>query len=287
MTQLAEKNYGAEVQDDFDQYMKEVRSHPLLTQEEELALAKRCAKGDKNAIRTMINSNLRLVVSIAWKYNGRGASLMDLIQEGSIGLVKAAEKYDHTKGARFSSYASQWIQQSIARYLLNNAGSIHIPRQKMEQIRKIMAASATIKQEGMEMDPQEISVRTGIPEETVAELLELLPTYVPLGAPAGGDADHDPLETLIEDTEASKPQEELVRTELKNTLETLLSKLDERQQQILRLHYGLPDGNEHSLSDIGKILGVSKERARQLEQQAFQKLRASGADLGLEEFLDD
>ena len=287
MTQtLAEKENTADVQDDFSQYLKEIRSYPLLTAEQERKIAEGCAKGDKDAIRTMVNSNLRLVVSIARKYTGRGIPIMDLIQEGSIGLVTAAKKFDHTQNTRFSTYASQWIRQGISRYILNNAGIIHLPRQKMEQIKKLMAVSAAMQQEGLEPEPAELSLRTGIPEEKIEELLDMVPVVASLDAPAGSP-EHDALQALLADIHAPQPQEELVRTELKHTIETLLGKLDHRQQQILRLHFGLEDGNEHSLAEIGQILEISKERARQIEQQAFQKLRVLGADLGLEDFLDD
>lgn len=286
MTQIAEKNYGKETLDDFEQYMKEVRAYPLLTPEEELQIAKRCADGDKDAVRTMINCNLRLVVSIARKFSGRGVPLMDLIQEGSIGLLIAAEKFDHTQNTKFSTYASQWIRQGISRYLLNNAGIIHLPRQKMEQIKKLMVVTATIRQEGMEPDMTELSKRTGIPEKKVEELLDMVPNTVSLDAPAG-DPEYDALQALLEDVSAPQPQEELVRTELNHTMETLLGKLDQRQQRVLRLHFGLEDGTEYSLGEIGKLLGVSKERARQIEQQAFQQLRTLGADLGLEDFIND
>lgn len=283
---LAEKTNTAEVQDDFAQYLKEIRSYPLLTAEEERKIAEGCAKGDKNAIRTMVNSNLRLVVSIARKYTGRGVAIMDLIQEGSIGLVNAAKKVDPTQNTRFSTYASHWIRQGISRCILNNAGIIHLPRQKMEQIKKLMAVSAAMEQEGLEPETEELSARTGIAPEKVEELMDMVPVISSLDAPAGSP-EHDALQELLEDITAPQPQEELVRTELKHTLDTLLAKLDQRQQQILRLHFGLEDGNEHSLAEIGEIIGVSKERARQIEQQAFAKLRVLGADLGLEDFLDD
>lgn len=283
---LAEKPNTADVQDDFSQYLKEIRSYPLLGVEEERKIAQGCARGDKDAIRTMVNSNLRLVVSIARKYAGRGVPLMDLIQEGSVGLIIAAEKFDYTQNTKFSTYASQWIRQGITRYILNNAGLIHLPRQKMEQIKKLMAVSATIRQEGMEPETEELSVRTGIPVDKVVELMDLVPTVASLDAPAG-DPEHDALQALLEDISAPQPQEELVRTELNHTMDTLLGKLDARQQSVLRLHFGLEDGQEYSLADIGRILGISKERARQIEQQAFARLRVLGADLGLEDFLDD
>lgn len=287
MTQtLAEQKNTVQVQDDFTQYLNEIRSYPLLTAEEERKLGEGCAAGDKDAIRAMVNSNLRLVVSIARKYTGRGVPIMDLIQEGSIGLVTAAKKFDYTQNNKFSTYASQWIRQGISRCILNNAEIIHLPRHKMEQIKKLMAVSSAIRQEGLEPELAELSLRTGIPVEKIEELFALVPVVASLDAPAGSP-EHDALQALLEDITAPQPQEELVRTELKHTIETLLGKLDTRQQQVLRLHFGLEDGNEHSLAEIGQRLGISKERARQIEQQAFAKLRVSGADIGLEDFLDD
>lgn len=287
MTQaLAEKKNTADMQDDFSQYLKEIRSYPMLTVEEEREIAEACARGDKDAIRTMVNSNLRLVVSIAREYTGRGVPLMDLIQEGSIGLLTAATKFDHTQNTRFSTYASQWIRQAVGRYILNHAGVIRVPRQTMERMRKLLAATAAIEQEGIAAEPKEIALRTGIPESKVEELLSLLPKVCSLDAPAG-DPEHDILQALLEDVHAPQPQEELVRRELKHTMETLLSKLDDRQQRVLALHFGLEDGNCHSLAEIGALLGISKERARQIERQGLAKLHAMGADLGLEDYLDD
>ena len=287
MTQtLPEQKDIPEIRDDFSQYLQEIRSYPMLTAQQERRIAEACAAGDENAIRTMVNSNLRLVVSIAREYANRGVPLMDLIQEGSIGLLIAARKFDLAQNCRFSTYASQWIHQSIGRYILNNSGVIRMSRQSMERARKLMAATAAVQQEGREPDAKELAQRTGIPENKVAEILRLIPRVSSLDAPAG-DPEHDALQALLEDIHAPQPYEELVRRELNHTMETLLSMLDERQQQVLRLYFGMEDDTCHSLSEIGSMLGISKERARQIRRQALDKLRSLGADLGLEDFLDE
>lgn len=286
MIKTPDKQWQLDGADELAVYLQQIRSYPLLTPEQEQALAEACAGGDKEAIRTMINSNLRRVVSIARQYVGRGVPLMDLIQEGSIGLVTAVKKFDHTKNIRFSTYATPWIRQGIDRCILNHAGLIRLPRQKMESLRKLLAAATAIRQEGAEVSDQELSRRTGIAAEQVQQLLDMLPQIVSLNY-TPDDPEHDALQDLLKDLQAPQPYEELVRKELKHTMETLLSALDSRQQQILRLHFGMDDGISHSLDEIGKRLGISKERTRQIEQQALKKLQDMGADLGLEAFLQD
>lgn len=284
---LVEKhnNKPACAEEDVSQFLREIRQYPLLTPEQELDIAKGCALGDKEAIRTMVNSNLRLVVSIAREYAGRGVPLLDLIQEGSIGLLAAAKNFDYTQECRFSTYATKWIRQGVNRCVLNHAGLIRVPLHTMEKMRKILAVKASLQQKsGEEPTVDEIAEQSGIPGKKVQQLMDLLPQVCSLDAPAGEDGT---LQLLLENTHAPQPQEELVRRELKHTLETLLGMLDERQQQVLRLHFGMEDGVCHSLEQIGGILGVSKERARQIEHQAMDKLQKLGAGLGLEDFLDE
>ena len=287
MTELLEKqplSLGGE--DDMRQYLSDIRQFPRLTPEEEKSLARRCAEGDEDAIRQMVNSNLRLVVSVAREYAGRGVALLDLIQEGSIGLLVAARKFDYTLDFRFSTYATKWIRQGVTRCLINHAGPIRVPRHTAERMRKVALAQSALRQEtGLEPTAAEIALRTDIPESKVSELLRLAPEVCSLDIPTG-DGEEGTLGALIEDLQAPQPQEELVRRELEHTMQVLLSSLNDRQQQILRLHFGMEDGTCHSLEEIGRQLGISKERVRQIERQAMEKMQKMGTSLGLEDFLE-
>ena len=272
-------------EDDVRQYLSEIRSYPRLDPEQERELAKRCAQGDEDAIRQMVNSNLRLVVSVAREYAGRGVPLLDLIQEGSIGLLVAAKKFDYTKEFRFSTYATKWIRQGVTRYLLNHANLIRVPAHTAERIRKIALARATwIQQNGTEPTEEVLARECDISVDKLRQLMQLHPEIGSLDAPVGED--DSSVGALIKDALAPQPYETLVRDELNRTMESLLQMLEQRQRQVLQLYFGMNDSVCHSLEEIGKLLGVSKERARQIKQQAIEKLQKMGASMGLEAYLE-
>lgn len=282
MNAIAEERRPAE--DEVTRYLRDIRRFPMLTPEQERVLAARIAQGDPEAVKEMVNANLRLVVSVARNYAGRGVPMLDLIQEGSIGLIAAAKKFDYTLDYRFSTYATKWIRQGISRCIANHSELIRVPEHTADRLRKVLQVQATLLQQtGVEPEEWEIARECGLPEEKVRQLLRLNPEVCSLDAPAGEDVT---LAHLLEDRYSPSPQEELVREELKQTMEQLLGMLTQRQRMVLRLHFGMEDGHCHSLEQISIRFGVSKERVRQIERQAMDRLQKLGANLGLEDFLE-
>ena len=273
-------------EEDLTQFLREIRRYPLLSPEEERELARRCAGGDEEAIRQLVSSNLRLVVSVARNYAGRGVPLLDLIQEGSIGLLAAARKFDYTLDNRFSTYATKWIHRGINRCLLEHGKLIRVPEYTALSIRRVIQSQNLLLQETGRMPTvEQLAALCGMTPEQVRDLLALQPEMCSLDAPTGEE--DGTLGALLEDLRSPQPQENLIRRELEQTMENLLQMLTPRQSRILRLHFGMEDGTCHSLEKIGKILGISKERVRQIEKQAMEKLQKLGANLGLEDFLNE
>lgn len=287
MTEILEKQAAPPASDDMSQFLQDIRQYPLLSAEEERELAMGCARGEEEAVRRMVNSNLRLVVSIAREYAGRGVPLLDLIQEGSIGLLAAAKKFDYTLEYRFSTYATKWIRQGVTRCLLNHKGMIRVPVHTAERIRRVQQAQQSLLAElGREPTLEEIGKVCDMSAERVQELMHLSPEVYSLDASANED-ENGGIGHFIADVEAAEPYEELVAKELARNVSKLLDCLNERQQYIVRMHFGMEDGICHSLEEIGSKMGISKERARQIERQGMEKLQKLGTSMGLEEFLNE
>ena len=286
VTMLEQETPVSAGEDDVRQYLSEIRRYPRLTPEQERDLAMRCADGDEAAIRRMVNSNLRLVVSVAKEYAGRGVPLLDLIQEGSIGLLAAAKKFDYTRDLRFSTYATKWIRRGISKYLVNNAHLIRVPEHTADKIRRVENARAEWqKKYGEEPTPKQLASVCDIPETKVRQLLQYHSDVCSLDLPVGDE--DDTLGALLEDNQSLQPSQQMIREELVRIMDELLGSLTPRQQQVLRLHFGLDDGVCYSLEEIGNMLGISKERARQIEKQAMANLQKLGESMGLEDYLND
>jgi len=273
------------IDDPVRMYLKEIGMVNLLTTEEEIELAKKMAEGDANAKQQMANANLRLVVSIAKRYVGRGMLFLDLIQEGNLGLIKAVEKFDYTKGYKFSTYATWWIRQAITRAIADQARTIRIPVHMVETINKVMRTSRQLLQElGHEATPEEIAKDMGMPVEKVREILKIAQEPVSLETPIGEEEDSH-LGDFIPDEDASEPAEAASFMLLKEQLSGVLNTLTEREEKVLRLRFGIEDGRTRTLEEVGKEFKVTRERIRQIEAKALRKLRHPSRSKKLKDFL--
>ncbi|WP_058301871.1 RNA polymerase sigma factor RpoD [Gorillibacterium timonense] len=277
---------GIKINDPVRMYLKEIGRVPLLSAEEEIELAKRIGNGDEEAKRRLAEANLRLVVSIAKRYVGRGMLFLDLIQEGNMGLIKAVEKFDHEKGFKFSTYATWWIRQAITRAIADQARTIRIPVHMVETINKLIRVSRQLLQElGREPAPEEIAKEMELSTEKVREIMKIAQEPVSLETPIG-EEDDSHLGDFIEDQEALAPADAAAYELLKEQLEDVLDTLTEREENVLRLRFGLDDGRTRTLEEVGKVFGVTRERIRQIEAKALRKLRHPSRSKRLKDFLE-
>ncbi len=268
-------------------YLKDIGKVPLLSMDEEIELAKKMAAGDEESKKRLSESNLRLVVSIAKRYVGRGMLFLDLIQEGNLGLMKAVDKFDYTKGFRFSTYATWWIRQAITRAIADQARTIRIPVHMVETINKLIRVTRKLVQElGRDPTPEEISREMGISEERVREIQRIAMDPVSLETPIGEEEDSH-LGDFIEDANASAPQDAAAFTLLKEQLIQILDTLTPREEMVLRLRYGIDDGHPRTLEEVGKEFGVTRERIRQIEAKALRKLRHPSRSKKLRDYVDN
>ena len=277
---------GISIEDPVRMYLKEIGKVPLLSAEEEIELAKRMEEGDLEAKKKLSEANLRLVVSIAKRYVGRGMLFLDLIQEGNLGLIKAVEKFDYRKGYNFSTYATWWIRQAITRAIADQARTIRIPVHMVETINKLIRVSRQLLQElGREPLPEEIAEEMNMPVERVREILKISQEPVSLETPIGEEEDSH-LGDFIQDDNVPVPSDAAAFTLLKEQLVEVLGTLTEREQKVLRLRFGLDDGRARTLEEVGKEFNVTRERIRQIEAKALRKLRHPSRSRKLKDYLD-
>ena len=277
---------GISIDDPVRMYLKEIGKVPLLSGEEEIELAKRMEEGDEEAKKRLCEANLRLVVSIAKRYVGRGMLFLDLIQEGNLGLIKAVEKFDYRKGYKFSTYATWWIRQAITRAIADQARTIRIPVHMVETINKLIRVSRQLLQEyGREPLPEEIAEEMGIPEEKVREITKIAQEPVSLETPIGEEEDSH-LGDFIPDDDAPAPADAAAFTLLKEQLMGVLSTLTPREEMVLKLRFGLEDGRARTLEEVGKEFKVTRERIRQIEAKALRKLRHPSRSRKLKDSID-
>ena len=277
---------GVSIEDPVRMYLKEIGKVSLLTADEEIELAKRMEQGDEDAKKRLAEANLRLVVSIAKRYVGRGMLFLDLIQEGNLGLIKAVEKFDYRKGYKFSTYATWWIRQAITRAIADQARTIRIPVHMVETINKLIRVSRQLLQElGREPTPEEIAAELDMPVERVREILKISQEPVSLETPIGEEEDSH-LGDFIQDDNVPVPAEAAAQTLLKEQLDEVLDTLTEREQKVLRLRFGMNDGRARTLEEVGKEFDVTRERIRQIEAKALRKLRHPSRSRKLRDYLD-
>lgn len=277
---------GINIDDPVRMYLKEIGKVPLLTAQEEVEIAQRMAEGDEEAKHQLAEANLRLVVSIAKRYVGRGMLFLDLIQEGNLGLIKAVEKFDYRKGYKFSTYATWWIRQAITRAIADQARTIRIPVHMVETINKLIRVNRQLVQEyGREPRPDEIAKEMGISEEKVREIIKIAQEPVSLETPIG-EEDDSHLGDFIPDDDAPAPAEAVASTLLKEQLMDVLNSLTPREAKVLRLRYGLDDGKARTLEEVGKEFNVTREWIRQIEAKALRKLRHPSRSKRLKDFLE-
>lgn len=277
---------GVKINDPVRMYLKEIGRVSLLTADEEVALALKIEQGDQEAKQRLAEANLRLVVSIAKRYVGRGMQFLDLIQEGNMGLMKAVEKFDYRKGFKFSTYATWWIRQAITRAIADQARTIRIPVHMVETINKLIRIQRQLLQDlGREPTPEEIGAEMDIPTEKVREILKIAQEPVSLETPIG-EEDDSHLGDFIEDQDATSPEDHASYELLKEQLESVLDTLTDREENVLRLRFGLDDGRTRTLEEVGKVFGVTRERIRQIEAKALRKLRHPSRSKQLKDFLE-
>ena len=278
--------HSVKINDPVRMYLKEIGRVQLLTAAEEVELALKIEEGDQEAKQRLAEANLRLVVSIAKRYVGRGMQFLDLIQEGNMGLMKAVEKFDYRKGFKFSTYATWWIRQAITRAIADQARTIRIPVHMVETINKLIRIQRQLLQDlGREPTPEEIGAEMDLPTEKVREILKIAQEPVSLETPIG-EEDDSHLGDFIEDQDATSPAEHAAYELLKEQLEDVLDTLTDREENVLRLRFGLDDGRTRTLEEVGKVFGVTRERIRQIEAKALRKLRHPSRSKQLKDFLE-